>query len=87
MNPFLKFLIMTMLLALPFRLCAGTEEKVTLEQLILELLKNNPDIQVSESRYRALQARPSQMRTLPDPVLSRAHLTRRLRHLLRRCVP
>jgi outer membrane protein, heavy metal efflux system len=45
-------------------------ETISLEQLVSELVKINPDIQAAESRYQALQARPSQMWTLPDPVLS-----------------
>ncbi len=49
---------------------ATEEQKVSLEQLISELLRSNPDIQAAESRYLAAQARPSQVRTLPDPALS-----------------
>ncbi len=45
-------------------------ETISLEQHVFELVRNNPDIQAAESRYEAAQARPSQMRTLPDPVLS-----------------
>jgi cobalt-zinc-cadmium efflux system outer membrane protein len=40
------------------------------DELIVELLKSNPQIQATESRYRAALAVPSQARTLPDPVLS-----------------
>ena len=46
------------------------QETVSLDQLIGELVKNNPQIQAAESRYQAAAARPSQMRTLPDPVVS-----------------
>ncbi|MCI0412729.1 TolC family protein [bacterium] len=45
-------------------------ETISLEQLVSALVRNNPDIQAAESRYEAAQVRPSQMRTLPDPVLS-----------------
>ena len=48
----------------------GHAETVTLDQLLAELLKNNPEIQAAQSKYQAALARPSQVRTLPDPVFS-----------------
>ena len=71
MKPFLKITIILILLIMPAGLSVAQEQQtVSLEQLISELLKSNPDIQAAESRYQAAQARPSQARTLPDPVLS-----------------
>jgi outer membrane protein TolC len=46
------------------------EATVSLDQLVSELLKNNPQIQAAESKYQAALARPSQMRALPDPLVS-----------------
>src|SRR5688572_32308637 len=72
MNPFLKItIVVIVLIATSSGFSAATEKQtVSLEQLISELLKNNPNIQAAETRYLAAQARPSQMRTLPDPVVS-----------------
>ena len=71
MNPFLRItIILFSLLAPTVFIFAAEEQTVSLDQLISELLKNNPDIQAAESRYQAAQAKPSQMKTLPDPVLS-----------------
>ncbi len=73
MKPFLKIVFTAVLVAallwLP-SLAPAETETVSLEQLTAELLRNNPDIQGEESRYSAARARPSQMRTLPDPVVS-----------------
>lgn len=69
MNPFLK-VIMALVLMIP-ALCARAEEQtISLDRLISELLKNNPQIQSAENRYLALQTRPGQVRALPDPVAS-----------------
>src|SRR3990172_3529593 len=46
------------------------QETISLDQLIGHLLKNNPQIQGAKSRFQAAAARPSQARTLPDPVVS-----------------
>ena len=73
MKPFLKIAIIAVLLVSPLLMSpsvTASEQTVSLEQLVSELLKNNPDIQAAESRYLAAQARPSQMRTLPDPTVS-----------------
>src|SRR3990172_2214878 len=71
MKPFIRTTIILIVLLMPAAYSAAQEQQtVSLEQLISELLKNNPDIQAAESRYQAAQARPSQARTLPDPVVS-----------------
>jgi len=38
-----------------------------LEELVPELLANNPEIQAARKRYQAAQTRPGQERALPDP--------------------
>ncbi len=68
MKTFLKITIIAISL---IRVSAFADpETVSLEQLVSELVKNNPDIQAAENRYEAAQARPRQMGSLPDPVLS-----------------
>jgi outer membrane protein TolC len=42
----------------------------SLEQLIQEALEKNPAIKSTERRWRAVQQRPAQVSTLPDPKLS-----------------
>src|SRR5262249_54696375 len=49
---------------------AQSQDTVTLDQLINELMKNNPSLQAAQARYLAARARPSQVRTLPDPLIS-----------------
>jgi cobalt-zinc-cadmium efflux system outer membrane protein len=68
MKPFLIIAIIAVLLVVSS--ARADEPTVSLEQLVSELLKNNPDIQAAESKFWAAQARPSQMRTLPDPTVS-----------------
>ncbi len=75
MNPFLRTLTITevligILIAMVGTFAAADEQTVTLDQLVTEMLRNNPDIQAAESRNLAAEARPSQMRALPDPVVS-----------------
>lgn len=48
---------------------AQAQETVTLDQLINELLKSNPQIQAALARHQEALAKPSQARTLPDPLL------------------
>jgi outer membrane protein TolC len=46
----------------------GTEsEIVSLDQLIAEMLHNNPELQAARKRWEALQKRPGQEAALPDP--------------------
>src|SRR4029078_3804976 len=68
MKPFLIIAIIAVFLG-AFSVQAD-EQTVSLEQLVSELLKNNPDIQAAESRFLAADGRPSQMRALPDPIVS-----------------
>jgi len=51
-------------------LVLADRDTVSLDQLISELLQNNPTIQAAENKYQAALAKPSQERTLPDPVVS-----------------
>lgn len=46
------------------------EVALTVDQLVQVAIKSNPEIQAAESRYKAALARPSRLRTLPDPVVS-----------------
>jgi cobalt-zinc-cadmium efflux system outer membrane protein len=48
----------------------AAQETVTPDQLIEEALKNNPEIQAARDRHLAAEARPGQMRSLPDPIVS-----------------
>jgi outer membrane protein TolC len=45
------------------------EQRLNLHALIQEALENNPEIQATQQRYRAAQARPSQAGSLPDPMV------------------
>jgi outer membrane protein TolC len=42
----------------------------SLDSLIVEALKNNPEILAAQKRYEAARQRPSQESSLPDPMLS-----------------
>ncbi len=44
-------------------------EVVSLDQLIEEALKNNPEIQAARKKFEAAKARPSQEASLPDPAI------------------
>jgi cobalt-zinc-cadmium efflux system outer membrane protein len=70
MNSFSKITIVLLILAACPIQAADVPETVSLEQLVTVMLKNNPDIQAAQNRYLAAQTRPSQMRTLPEPVIS-----------------
>lgn len=66
-----RILIFIFVAALPTApVWSQTGEELTLQALIQELINNNPEIQAMESRYQAALARPSQVRTLPDPTVS-----------------
>jgi outer membrane protein TolC len=71
MNPFSKItnIALTLLIAGTV-VAADIKETVSLDQLMSAMFANNPDIQAAQSRYFAAETRPSQMRTLPDPVVS-----------------
>ena len=64
--------IVMFLMALIFTMSAGIigAETVTIDQLVAEMLKNNPELHAAESRSLAAQARPAQLKALPEPVLS-----------------
>lgn len=64
-----RALLLAALFLIP-SLVLADQDKVSLDQLISELLQNNPTIQAAESKYQAALAKPSQERTLPDPVVS-----------------
>jgi cobalt-zinc-cadmium efflux system outer membrane protein len=46
---------------------------ITLEELIVEALENNPEILAAQRKFEAITKRPSQLGTLPDPVFSFAN--------------
>ena len=64
-----KFIALIILISAP-ALLKAEDSKLTLQQLIAVALGNNPQIQAAESSHRAALARPSQTKSLPDPVLS-----------------
>lgn len=64
-----KFNIIAIVMLLTAAVLAQ-EATVSLDQLVAELQKNNPEIQAAECKYQAALARPSQMSALPDPVVS-----------------
>lgn len=66
MKTFHTIAIITLLISSAF----AEDATVTLDQLVAELVKNNPEIQAADSKYQAALARPSQMSALPDPVVS-----------------
>lgn len=45
-------------------------EPLRLPELIAEALASNPEIKAAQKRYEAMRQRPSQARSLPDPMLS-----------------
>ena len=46
-----------------------SEEAISLTELLSEVRANNPQIQAARSSYEASEARPSQARSLPDPMI------------------
>lgn len=61
--------IISILICLNFSPASAQESKVQLNDLILEALKNNPDLQASHSAWHAAKLRAPQAGSLPDPVL------------------
>ena len=63
-----------MVAALTYLLCAALSahaaEPLRLSDLIAAALANNPEVSAAQKRYEAARQRPSQERTMPDPVLS-----------------
>ncbi len=61
-----------MLLGLPFGVAAEADQErvVSIQDLVDELLQNNPAIRAAEYRHDAATKRPSQVSTLPEPKLS-----------------
>ena len=49
---------------------AEQERIVPIQELVDELLKNNPDIRAAQFRHDAATKRPSQLSTLPEPKIS-----------------
>src|SRR6266853_4493292 len=61
----------SLLMALAQMLFAQEQTPVTtLEQLLTELVKNNPEIRAAQFRFEAATKRPSQVSTLPEPKLT-----------------
>lgn len=50
--------------------CMAQENAVSLEDLIHQLMEQNPQIQAAQSRFQAALDRPPQEKALPDPVVS-----------------
>ena len=48
----------------------GQEERLKLDDLVAEALRNNPEILAAQKRYEAARQRPSQAASLPDPMVS-----------------
>jgi cobalt-zinc-cadmium efflux system outer membrane protein len=69
MKSFLIIVIAVLFLISPRWVPAETPT-VTLDELLAEVIKNNPEIQAAESRSVAAEAKSPQARALPDPVLS-----------------
>jgi outer membrane protein, heavy metal efflux system len=51
-------------------IAAAEQPTVSLDELIAQLAQNNLQIQAAENGYQASLARPSQARTLPDPLVA-----------------
>lgn len=66
------FLRPGVLVALLTTMVAGqsAERLVNIQDLVDDLVKNNPEIRAAQFRYDAATKRPSQLSTLPDPKLS-----------------
>jgi hypothetical protein len=45
-------------------------DRVELKDLLVEALNNNPEITAAQKRYEATRQRPSQVSSLPDPMIS-----------------
>lgn len=58
-------LVVWAILALP-----GAARAETLRELVSEALANNPEIVAAQKRYEASRQRPSQVSSLPDPMVS-----------------
>lgn len=46
------------------------EERLNLDDLVAEALRNNPEILAAQKRYEAARQRPTQASSLPDPMFS-----------------
>ena len=49
---------------------AAQESKSSLDDLVQEALRRNPEVLAAQKRYEAMRQRPSQESSLPDPMLS-----------------
>ena len=56
--------------AVPVFALRAQETRLKLGDLLAEALRNNPEILAAQKRYEAARQRPSQVSSLPDPVLS-----------------
>ncbi len=48
----------------------GQEERLKLDDLVAEALRNNPEILAAQKRYEGARQRPTQASRLPDPMFS-----------------
>lgn len=71
-HPFCILLIFAMFIFVDSARSQEDGRPISLEKLILEALEKNPKIQAARRRWQAAQQRPTQVSTLPDPMLSYA---------------
>jgi len=73
-----RLMLGAVLLALPLLTATANGQErtpvTTLDQLIDELVQNNPNIRAAQFRFEAATRRPSQVSTLPDPKLRLVNL-------------
>ena len=73
-----RLMLGAVLLALPLLTATANGQErtpvTTLDQLIDELVQNNPNIRAAQFRFEAATKRPSQVSTLPDPKLRLVNL-------------
>ncbi|HEX3036217.1 MAG TPA: TolC family protein [Thermodesulfobacteriota bacterium] len=65
----MKFLLGILFLLASLEVNVFASEFVTLESLIEEALRNNPEIKAARARWKASTKRPSQEGSLPDPMV------------------
>ena len=69
----MKYLgIILSVIALP---AAGQEQRLTLRALVSEALLSNPEVIAAQKSYEASRQRPTQMSSLPDPMISLGYVS------------
>ena len=54
---------------------AGQESPLTLQALVSEVLRSNPDVVAAQKSYEASRQRPTQQSSLPDPMISLGYVS------------